>query len=844
MPKPNAQYVIDIAAQMSGFDSTVVGLNKISARLAGVGKDSAVFSDAITQLSEQLGAARAASSQTSAALAAGATEYRQLEKSADTAARAYERLVVKEAELQVAAGKAASEERKLGKAVSDAAGRVDELRVASDAARAALAAGVGKYKGFSGRGIDTEINRLKTQAAEAAAAFKAGAADFGILERQESAAAKTSARLSSQLKGLGLDKAKVKADAAAASVTAFAGKLGKLEREAEGAAGAERKLGKQFIGVQRIAMHHNKVIGDAATKLSTFRGALGDVGGPAGELGEKLLYPVQAFVDIREYFGRGAAVALVATVGFLALAAAAVVLTAALVAGVAVAAAFAIKLGDTRRAAELVKEAFDAMNPALANLPFAQVTRDTGIAGDRLQELAKSLRDAKVAADDMPAALRAAAIAEAALGQGGADSFIADMKAGKLAVQEFAATTEQKLGGIVARQMLGLEAQGARFRSNIGSLFGGLDIEPALKGLRTLVALFDENEVAGKAIKLLFEKIFQPLIDQAQNAAYVIEAFAIGFLIGMTKLYIALKPTIKAVADFFGFDDTSLADVLTSAKNAGELAFKVFLVGVAVFTLIAGAIAAVVAVAVGLAAFLAGALYIAIKNVIGIVTALKDIFMLIAPAIERAWASFVGWASSIGSTLVGLFSDAWSSVLGYLSGVSLVDVGLSLIKGLALGVTSGVSVVVNAVKNAVGGAIKAAKSALGIASPSKVFADVGVSTTEGYASGVDAAAPAADEAVRAMVAPPLSEITIPALDVAMPTASAPVPALVTPRQGPGAEDQTQSSAGKASLDLHGATFNFYGVEGAEDAEARFGELLTRAVEGDATALGAAQGAEA
>jgi hypothetical protein len=41
----------------------------------------------------------------------------------------------------------------------------------------------------------------------------------------------------------------------------------------------------------------------------------------------------------------------------------------------------------------------------------------------------------------------------------------------------------------------------------------------------------------------------------------------------------------------------------------------------------------------------------------------------------------------------------------------------------------------------------------------------------------------------------------------------------------------------ASVSLSGVTFNFYGVQGAEDAEAKFRETLTRVLEGDAIALG-------
>jgi len=46
----------------------------------------------------------------------------------------------------------------------------------------------------------------------------------------------------------------------------------------------------------------------------------------------------------------------------------------------------------------------------------------------------------------------------------------------------------------------------------------------------------------------------------------------------------------------------------------------------------------------------------------------------------------------------------------------------------------------------------------------------------------------------------------------------------------------------STLDLSGATFVFQGVAGAEDAEERFGALLTRLLEGDVAQLGGAEAA--
>ncbi|MEI9950632.1 MAG: hypothetical protein WDO74_17050 [Pseudomonadota bacterium] len=47
-----------------------------------------------------------------------------------------------------------------------------------------------------------------------------------------------------------------------------------------------------------------------------------------------------------------------------------------------------------------------------------------------------------------------------------------------------------------------------------------------------------------------------------EAAATAVEAFALGVLIGLVKLYIAAKPAIKAIGELFSFDDTSTADVM------------------------------------------------------------------------------------------------------------------------------------------------------------------------------------------------------------------------------------------------------------------------------------------
>src|SRR6185369_7976029 len=186
-------------------------------------------------------------------------------------------------------------------------------------------------------------------------------------------------------------------------------------------------------------------------------------------------------------------------------------------------------------------------------------------------------------------------------------------------------------------------------------------------------------------------------------------------------VYIAVKPAIKAVSEFFGFNDTSLADGLDIAKKAGELIGPVFLV-------FAGVIAAVAAVS-----------GIAVASVIAIQVA---IYALVAAVVYVA------------AQVVGVFITAWQSVVDFFSGLDLVSVGTNIIDGLVNGLTNAGPNVLKAITGVVSGAIDGAKKLLGIASPSKVFAEIGGYTGDGLAQGVEGATPDVQDAFAAMVEPP------------------------------------------------------------------------------------------
>jgi hypothetical protein len=480
--------------------------------------------------------------------------------------------------------------------------------------------------------------------------------------------------------------------------------------------------------------------------------------------------------------------------------------TAAIIAGTIAIAAWGIGLADSTRNAAIATEAAEALHPELVGLrdTFASVSDETGASSAELRELAARLDEAKVSAEDMPAALRAAALKEA-LGKGGANDFIADLKAGKAAASELSAEVSNKLGPIVAKQMLGLDAQSARLKKNIGEIFGGLDIEPVLGGLQTLVGFFDKSSASGQALQLVFESVFQPLIDQAQNAAYVVEAFALGFLIGVTKIYIAVKPAIQAVSEFLGFQDSSLSDTLDIAKQAGELIVPVVLSFVGALAAVAAAIGVVIAISVAWTAAIYGAIAAVVYFSISLVTGIIDAFV---------------------------------SVKTFLSEIDLAETGANILQGLADGITGAAGAVVSAITGAVGDGITAAKNLLGIASPSKVFAEIGGYTGEGLVQGVEGATSDVQDAFAAMVEPP--DVPASALDAQdTPWGASTFGAGGGSQQvsdvGPSSE--VKSNGGGRILD--GATLNFYGVKDAENARDLFEEMLTKVLEGNAASISGA-----
>lgn len=672
MAGANETYTIDIQAAMPEGESVTGKLDALSKSLLGADRSAEQFDAAARDVSKALAMAKASLADTDVQLGEANAQWDELEANANRAAKAFEKAAMK------------------GPVTKEIADSALTSKVALDSFGVTLAAleRQSEEARTSSQALALVLGQVRDASREAATAEAATAAAAKELAATEKAAAAAIAKADDEKKSAAEDAAKAAKQAA---------------EDAAKAAEAPLLAAKE-----------------SAHELGNFRASLATLPGPLGKLASAALAPAQGFQKLSGAMGSSRAASVLAIAGVAALAVAIVAVTVALAAGVVKLAAWAVGLGDVTRSAGLANDAFEAMNPALAGLPIAALSKEFLISSDRLRELAKSLNDAGVAAADMPQALRAAALAERALGQSGSQQFVDNIKAGERAVSDLAAETQSKLGGIVARQMLGLESQSERLSRNVDTLFGGLDVDPALEGFSKLVGLFDESTAAGESMKLVFETVFQPLINMAAEAGTAVEALVLGVLIAFTKIYIGIKPAIKAVKEFFGIEDDATQTNFEAIATAGQaLGYVIAFLAVAFGATLAGALA-LVAPAL---AVVTGAVYVLVKAIQAVI------------AINR------------------FFYDTFIAVVNYLKSIDLASIGRAIVQGLINGITSGYSAAVNAVKNVVAGAISAAKGLLGIASPSKVFAGIGENTGEGFAGGVEDSTDAAHAAVGSLVSP-------------------------------------------------------------------------------------------
>jgi hypothetical protein len=558
------------------------------------------------------------------------------------------------------AGSSAQDFEKIIKQTSTA---VTDSAAAMKTSNDELAVGQTKYDE-----LETSVNRaskaverinslVEEQGAKLAAAQKAGDTD-------------AAERASEKMQALGDRQSETgkKAEAAAISFKEAAVALDVLKAKAAAADKLHESLSAGLKNVQGAAEKAKKAEEEASGSgsLKEFASGLGKIGGPAAAATEGVINLAEGFKKLIASLGSvGGYVAIGAAI--LAIASATIVATIAI-------AKWGIGLADTSRSQTLLVAGV-ARTVAGGEQLQGTLSKLSNIVPQSSAELlgmASNLANAGLRGKDLSNALEVAAV-----------------KAAKL-----------KWGPDFQKQLLSLDVQTTRLHDNIAETFGGLKIDGLLSGVQTLVALFDSTTESGKALKFLFEAMFQPVIEGAAAAVPKVERLFLYAEILALKAYIALKPYRSEI----------------------EAVGHAVLVGAAV---------------------LGGVFAVALALVIGLVGMAVAGFAEFIDGFVEMPSEIVAVAAAIGGELSAVLDD-------------IADIGPQMIEGLINGITDGAADVAKALTGVVSGAVDSAEKFLGIKSPSTRLRKTGKNSAEGYTGGVEDGSDDAQKALVDMVSPPPS----------------------------------------------------------------------------------------
>jgi hypothetical protein len=468
-----------------------------------------------------------------------------------------------------------------------------------------------------------------------------------------------------------------------------------------------------------------------------------------------------------------------AVLGLVALAAAMVAVTVAAVAGAGALAKYGIAQADARRNEQLHLEGLTKLRNwyglAAGNADEMQSSIDrvsgaTSLGRAELGKYTDQLYKMGLRGANLDQALEGVALKAQVQGEAAANAFAGWAAGAAMAggsVKRLTDDVKARLGGIAAKQMLSLGVQSKKLGESFDALFSGLKIEGLLRGLSSVTSMFSQANASGQALKSMITVMFGPLINGAESAGLVVKRFFQGMVIGALTIGIALLKVRNWFKATFGSPEILKGfDLQKAAVYAGVIAV--------------GALAAELTIAGAAMAALAGYLAVVLLPIYKFGKAAYDVYNVFA-------------------------SIDWS------------ELGTNLVQGIVRGVKGGARWVIDAVRGLGESAMAAFKSKLGIASPSKMFAKLGVTLPQGVQAGIERGKPGLDRDVAELVD---------------------VPELAAPgaKQGPAAPAAPGAKQGPAAtgpIAFHFGEFHFHGTgqtrEWAQEFRQRLAEELETVV---------------
>ena len=567
-------------------------------------------------------------------------------------------------------------------------------------------------------------------------ALAEGSADpkaVAAFEKQKQAVSELQAKLAEAKDAVAImSQARVTEKVMQGGITAVEKLTAKLEEAQSKMAGLEKAQGtkvvnldayrKQAAAVQsmgdRMAGQKDKIAGlkdklaagkEAANSMKPKLDAAGNAMREMGVAGTGGAAQIGRLVGMFAKMGPYVAVAVV---GILALTA-------------AVAAAGAVIYKAISAASELREELLDLRTAGVfwwdsqrANASGAQklqesidrVAASSAVARDKVVGYATQLKNSRFQGKQLQTALEGMAIAGAAGGDKLANEFLGLAQNARFFGQDLDKLTDRfkkKFGAVAEARLLSLSVQFTKFKENITWIFSGADIEPFLKGLHTILGLFDRNTSGAKSMRDMVTKFTETAIGGFLRVA-----------IFLVKTYIWLK-THETAWKTVGLIVTGIktAFVVLGVLAAGALA------------LIAGSMAATLSVSALLWAAIGG-----IINVMADAWAFfkthswKEIGIAI---VEGMVAGLKAAGGLVLKTLISIVSGAVKGVKSFLqigSPSRLMDkeVGYQMGAGTAKGEERSSALVSDAAEGMVSAGVQGAKGAAANApsapsSPSRVL---------------------------------------------------------------------------------------------------------------------------
>lgn len=326
------------------------------------------------------------------------------------------------------------------------------------------------------------------------------------------------------------------------------------------------------------------------------------------------------------------------------------------------------------------------------------VAAGSALSRDRIGEMTSELYRAGLRGGNLKAALEGLAIVESTQGKESAEQFKARALGAAIygtSIKKLAADVKTRLGGTARAQMLSLDVQQRKMKESISHLFDGIKIEKFLEALSKITELFSQNTAIGRALKVVIETMFQPMIDGIGIAGPLAKKFFQGFVIGALYTVIAILKVKNYLRDMFGGSDFF-------AKM--DLAKTTLYIGMGAFFALAAAIGAVT-LALGVCAVAA--------------------FVLSLP--------FILIGTAVGFALTKLYQAS-----KFMADLDWLKAGADIVRGIANGIRGGVGWVAQAMTDLASSAMVSFKKKLGIASPSKVAFGLALNVPKGIAQAQDA----------------------------------------------------------------------------------------------------------